>query len=191
MASLRDAVKNNANELRDGIPWVVFWREGRSWHSEAVFFSMDYAADTIDPDDIGRLEHISRTDPRAVALNGYYCGHLGEDMTLDELTSGVRWHYENGFNTLAAFIENHDGRLPPELLEEARQAAHAAGFPFSERPYDGQEFDPYSYDGSMTPEDYELWQQLIAQERSAKMNDPLSIQIHNRQRFEQSEPANG
>ena len=94
------------------------------------FFSMDYAADTIDPDDIGRLEHISRTDPRAVALNGYYCGHLGEDMTLDELTSGVRWHYENGFNTLAAFIENHDGRLPPELLEEARQAAHAAGLPF-------------------------------------------------------------
>jgi antirestriction protein ArdC len=189
MASLRDAVKDNANELRDGIPWVVFWREGRSWHSEAVFFSMDYAADTIDPDDIGRLEHISRTDPRAVALNGYYCGHLGEDMTLDELTSGVRWHYENGFNTLAAFIENHDGRLPPELLEEARQAAHAAGLPFSERPYDGQEFDPYSYDGSMTPEDYELWQQLIAQERSAKMNDPLSIQIHNRQRFEQNEPG--
>jgi hypothetical protein len=189
MASLRDAVKNNANELRDGIPWVVFWREGRSWHSEAVFFSMDYSADTIDPDDIGRLEHISRTDPRAVALNGYYCGHLGESMTLDELTSGVRWHYENGFNTLAAFIENHDGRLPPELLEEARQAAHAAGFPFSERPYDGQELDPYSYDGSMTPEDYELWQQLIAQERSAEMNDPLSIQIHNRQRFEQSEPG--
>ena len=37
MASLRDAVKDNANELRDGIPWVVFWREGRSWHSEAVF----------------------------------------------------------------------------------------------------------------------------------------------------------
>jgi antirestriction protein ArdC len=75
------------------------------------------------------------------------------------------------------------------LLEEARQAAHAAGLPFSERPYDGQELDPYSYDGSMTPEDYELWQQRIAQERSAKMNDPLSIQIHNRQRFEQNEPG--
>jgi hypothetical protein len=93
MASLRDAVKDNANELRDGIPWVVFWRDGRSWHSEAVFFSMDYAADTIDPDDIGRLENISRIDPHAVALNGYYCGRLGEDMTFDELTRGVRWHY--------------------------------------------------------------------------------------------------
>ncbi|MDD3712817.1 MAG: hypothetical protein PHZ28_04930, partial [Candidatus Izemoplasmatales bacterium] len=74
MASLRDAVKDNAAELRDGIPWVVFWRDGRSWNSEAVFFSMDYAADTIDPDDIGRLQHINQTDPRAVALNGYYCG---------------------------------------------------------------------------------------------------------------------
>ncbi|WP_267134861.1 hypothetical protein [Anaeropeptidivorans aminofermentans] len=61
--------------------------------SEAVFFSMDYAADTIDPDDIGRLENISRIDPHAVALNGYYCGRLGEDMTFDELTRGVRWHY--------------------------------------------------------------------------------------------------
>ena len=31
MASLREAVKNNQEELRDGIAWVVFWREGRSW----------------------------------------------------------------------------------------------------------------------------------------------------------------
>lgn len=189
MASLRDAVKDNANELRDGIPWVVFWRDGRSWNSEAVFFSMDYAADTIDPDDIGRLEHINRTDPRAVALNGYYCGRLGEDMTLDELTRGVRWHYENGYNTLAAFIEEYNPALPPEVLEEARQAAHAAGLPFSERPYDGRELDPFVYDGSMTPEDYELWQQNIAQERSAEMTDPLSIQIHNRALFEQGEPG--
>ena len=187
MASLRDAVKTYQDELRNGIAWVVFWRDGRSWDSDYTYIEL--GSETIGYDDISRLEHISRTDPRAVALNGYYCGHLGEDMTLDELTSGVRWHYENGFNTLAAFIENHDGRLPPELIEETRQIAHAAGLPFSERPYDGQELDPYVYDGSMTPEDYELWQQLIAQERSAEMNDPLSIQIHNRQRFEQGDPG--
>ncbi|MFA7462796.1 MAG: antirestriction protein ArdA, partial [Anaerovoracaceae bacterium] len=187
MASLRDAVKTYQDELRNGIAWVVFWRDGRSWDSDYTY--LEVGSDTIGYDDISRLEHISRTDPRAVALNGYYCGHLGEDMTFDELTSGVRWHYENGFNTLADFIEKHDGRLPPELLEEARKAAHAAGLPFSERPYDGQEPDPYVYDGSMTPEDYELWQQLIAQERSAEMNDPLSIQIHNRQRFERNEPG--
>lgn len=189
MASLRDAVKDNANELRDGIPWVVFWRDGRSWNSEAVFFSMDYAADTIDPDDIGRLQHINQTDPRAVALNGYYCGRLGEDMTIDELTRGVRWHYENGYNTLAAFIEEYNPAIPPAQLEAAREAAHAAGLPFSERPYDGRELDPFVYDGSMTPEDYELMQNNIAQERSAAMENPLSIQIHNRERFENNQPG--
>ncbi|WP_267134860.1 hypothetical protein [Anaeropeptidivorans aminofermentans] len=37
MASLRNAVKDNANELRDGIPWVVFWRDGRSWPVKQFF----------------------------------------------------------------------------------------------------------------------------------------------------------
>ena len=136
MASLRDAVtmQMNCDGSRVGLAQGLMASEQ---------FSVWIMPPIRRPGRHGRLEHISRTDPRAVALNGYYCGHLGEDMTLDELTSGVRWHYENGFNTLAAFIENHDGRLPPELLEEARQAAHAAGLPFSERPYDGQEFDPY------------------------------------------------
>lgn len=189
MASLRDAVKDNAAELRDGIPWVVFWRDGRSWHSEAVFFSMNYAVDTIYPDDIGHLQHINETDPRAVALNGYYCGRLGENMTIDELTRGVRWHYENGYNTLAAFIEEYNPAIPPAQLEAAREAAHAAGLPFSERPYDGRELAPFVYDGSMTPEDYELMQNNIAQERSVAMENPLSIQIHNRERFENNQPG--
>lgn len=114
MASLRDAVTNNADELRGGIAWVVFWREGRSWNSDYIY--LDPTTDTIEYDDIGRLEHISRTDPRAVALNGYYCGHLGEDMTVDELAKGVRWHYENNYNTLAGFIEERDSRLPPDQL---------------------------------------------------------------------------
>ncbi len=30
MASLREAVKQQQEELRDGIAWVAFWREGRS-----------------------------------------------------------------------------------------------------------------------------------------------------------------
>ena len=71
----------------------------------------------------------------SVILNGYYCGHLGEDMSLDELTAGVRYHYENSMNDLDGFIGAHDDRLPPEVIEEARAVAHAAGLPFSEKPY--------------------------------------------------------
>ena len=169
MASLRQAVKDFQDELRDGMAWVIFWREGRSWQSDYLY--LELGSDTIPYDDIGKLQQIAKLDPRAVALNGYYCGHLAEDMSIDELANGVRWHYENGFNSLAGFIEQHDGTIPPEQIEEARQIAHAAGLPFSERPYDGQDINPYIYDGSMTPEDYELMQKRITAERSDRMDE--------------------
>ena len=154
MASLRDSVKNYQDELRDGIAWVAFWKQGRSWNAELFHLEVD---GTLEPFDRSRLEEIKAADPAAVILNGYYCGHLGEDMSLDELTAGVRYHYDNGRNDLDGFIGAHDDRLPPEVIEEARAAAHAAGLPFSEKPYrDGEDFDPYIFDGSMSIEDYEL-----------------------------------
>ena len=167
MASLRDSVKDYQEELRDGIAWVAFWKEGRSWNAELFHLEVD---GTLEPFDRSRLEEIKAADPAAVILNGYYCGHLGEDMSLDELTAGVRYHYENGRNDLDGFIGAHDDRLPPEVIEEARAAAHAAGLPFSEKPYrDGEDFDPYVFDGSMSIEDYELMHRMIENERSERM----------------------
>ena len=163
MASLRDIVKQYQEELRDGIAWVAFWREGRSWNGDYFYLE---ANDALTAKDKSRLEEIRQKGPAAVMLNSYYCGYLGEDMTVDELTAGVRRHYENGYNSVADFIEAHDDTLPPEVLEEARQAAHAAGLPFHEKPYDGEDIDPYVYDGHMSMEDYDLMHKMIAQERS-------------------------
>ena len=169
MASLRDSVKDYQEELRDGIAWVAFWKEGRSWNAELFHLEVD---GTLEPFDRSRLEEIKAADPAAVILNGYYCGHLGEDMSLDELTAGVRYHYENSMNDLDGFIGAHDDRLPPEVIEEARAAAHAAGIPFSEKPYrDGEDFDPYVFDGSMSIEDYELMHRMIEKERSKRMDE--------------------
>ena len=169
MASLRDSVKNYQDELRDGIAWVAFWKQGRSWNAELFHLEVD---GTLEPFDRSRLEEIKAADPAAVILNGYYCGHLGEDMSLDELTAGVRYHYENSMNDLDGFIGAHDDRLPPEVIEEARAAAHAAGLPFSEKPYrDGEDFDPYIFDGSMSIEDYELMHRIIEKERSEQMDE--------------------
>ena len=171
MASLRDTVKEYQEELRDGIAWVAFWKEGRSWNAEHFHLEVD---GTLDPFDRSRLEEIKAADPAAVILNGYYCGQLGEDMSLDELTAGVRYHYENSLNDLDGFIEAHDDGLSPEVIEEARAAAHGAGLPFSEKPYrDGEEFDPYVFDGSMSLEDYELMHRMIEQERSEQMAEPI------------------
>ena len=163
MASLRDTVKQYQEELRDGIAWIAFWREGRSWNGDYFYLE---ANDALTAEDKSHLEEIRQKDPAAVMLNSYYCGYLGEDMTVDELTAGVRRHYENGYNSVADFIEAHDDTLPLEVLEEARQAAHAAGLPFHEKPYDGEDIDPYVYDGHMSIEDYDLMHKMIAQERS-------------------------
>ena len=188
MASLRDTVKDYQDELRDGIAWVAFWKQGRSWNAEYFHLDMD---DTLYPEDRSRLEEIKSTDPAAVILNGYYCGHLGGDMSLDELTAGVRYHYENSMNDIDGFIGAHDDRLPPEVIEEARAAAHAAGLPFSEKPYrDGEDFDPYIFDGSMSIEDYELMHRMIEKERSEQMAEPiLSGYLSNLGKYTEGRPA--
>ena len=184
MASLRDAVKVYQDELQAGIAWIAFWREGRSWSSDYIYLEMD---DTLTPEDRSRLQEIQHTDPAAVVLNGYYCGYLGEDMNLVELTAGVRRHYANGYNNIADFIEAHDNTLSPEQIEEAREAARDAGLPFSEKPYRDGDFDPYVFDGSMSAEDYELMHLMMNEERSERLSEVFSILIDNRSRFEAGE----
>ena len=188
MASLRDTVKDYQEELRDGIAWVAFWKTGRSWNAEDFHLEL---GDYLYPEDRSRMEEIKQADPAAVVVNGYYSGYLGEDMNLDELTAGVRRHYENGYSNIGEFIEAHDDRLPPELIEEARAAAHAAGLPFSEKAYrDGEEPDPYLFDGSMSMEDYELMHRMIENERSERMAETiLSGYLSNLGKYTEGRPA--
>ena len=89
MASLHDAIREQQEELQGGNAWVAFWKEGRSWHSEA--FHLDMGA-TLYPEDEWRLREIEAADPAAIVLNGY----LSEDMTLDELTTSIRYGGNRG-----------------------------------------------------------------------------------------------
>ena len=58
-----------------------------------------------------------------------------------------------------------------ERIERAREQAHKAGIPFSEKPWvPEEEFNPYVFDGSMSIEDYELMHRLM-QEDKAKNSD--------------------
>ena len=184
MASLRDAIKEQQEELQGGNAWVAFWKEGRSWHSEA--FHLDMGA-TLYPEDEWRLWEIEAADPAAIVLNGY----LSENMTLDELTVSIRYHYEHRMNGITGFITEYSDRLSPEEIEEGRAAAHAAGLPFSEKPFrDGEDFDPYVYDGSMSVEDYELMHRMIEKERSERMDEPiLSGYLSNLGAYTEGRPA--
>lgn len=167
MASLRYIVNQFKEELRDGIAWVAFWKEGRSWNGEYFYEEAD---DTLSAEDRKRLKEIQRTDSKAVVLNGYYCGHIGEEMGISELTAAVRYHYENGFNGIASFIESYEDALSPETVEKAKAAAHSIGLPFSAKLVDG-DLDSYVFDGSMSVEDMGLWHHLMA---GAKENENLA-----------------
>ena len=104
MASLRERVAEYQDELRDGIAWIAFWKEGRSWNAQSFWLEIEEEGEFLDAEARKDIEKIRCTDSAAVVLNGYYCGYLGDDMALDELTAGVRYYYEQGFNNIENFI---------------------------------------------------------------------------------------
>lgn len=158
MAALKDIARGWADELREGIAWVIFYRSGRSWHASAIW--SDLWNEGFQTDDLNEALEILKVDPDAVALNGYYCGHFGEDMNVNQLAAGIRWHYENGYNKLGDYNSIQQAQKD---IEEARAVAAAAGLPFSEKLVEGcEEPDPYTFDGSMTVADFELMQQARA-----------------------------
>ena len=99
MAALKEIAREYADEIRDGIGWLIVYRTGRSWHALTVW--SDLSNNEWETDDINDALEALRLDPRAVALNGYYLGRFG-DMTIDDIAAGIRWHYERGTNALAA-----------------------------------------------------------------------------------------
>ena len=151
MAALKEIAREYADEIRDGIGWLIVYRTGRSWHALTVW--SDLSNNEWETDDINDALEALRLDPRAVALNGYYLGRFG-DMTIDDIAAGIRWHYERGTNALADDDTLTQARAD---IEAARQKAAEAGLPFSERLVEGPEDEPnlYAYDGSMTVADYE------------------------------------
>lgn len=156
MAALRDIARDFAAEIRDGIGWTIVYRTGRSWNALTIW--SDIWNGEWETDDLNDAIGILKADPDAVIVNGYYCGHFGEGMTIDEIAAGIRWHYEGGHNRLADYCEVTQGR---DALEEGRKAAEAAGLPFCERLADGgdDELSPYVYEGSMALADHEKMQQ--------------------------------
>lgn len=123
MASLREIATANAEEIRDGIAWVIVWKTGRSWHAKLVWLNSE--TDKLGPEDEKQVREILQQDPNAVMINGYYSGHLGEGMTLKELEDGIRWHYEKGIRLRNSTIfeqpeEEQEGH--PDVLGQASRS---------------------------------------------------------------------
>lgn len=155
MAALNTIAKEWADEIREGIAWVIIWKTGRSWNAEAVWLNPD--DDTFELEDLDTARTALEQDPNAVMLNGYYCGHFGENMTVAELAAGIRWHYENKYNQLQDSTAFPSEPLPrPEDLP--------ADIPWYGKATSAEP-DPYIFDGYMSVEDYEHMHELIAADR--------------------------
>ena len=123
----------------------------------------------------------------AVVLNRGW----SEDSSLEVRTTSSRYQHEHSRNGVTGVLTEDSDGLSPEEIEKGRAAARAAGLPFSEKPFrDGEDFDPYVYDGSMSIEDYELMQRMIEKERSERMDEPiLSGYLSNLGKYTEGRPA--
>ena len=108
MAALKEIAREYADEIRDGIGWLIVYRTGRSWHALTVW--SDLSNNEWETDDINDALEALRLDPRAVALNGYYLGRFG-DMTIDDI---------------AALVEVVSDRYPNATEEAVERVAEAA-----------------------------------------------------------------
>lgn len=128
MASLRTMVGLYKDELREGIAWVAFWREGRSWEASA-FWLDDH--DEFEPEDLEEVKEILEADPDAVFINGYHNCPFGdgggetEVSSIDFMMEHIRWRYEDHLAPLSAFYhekEKEDKQEICDLLLPALQA---------------------------------------------------------------------
>lgn len=79
-------------------------------------------------------------------------GHIIADVDGSVLAENVHNGFENFY-------------LEKQRIEEAREIAHNAGLPFREAVADPEEeFNPYAFDGTMSPEDYELMHKHIRED---------------------------
>lgn len=99
------------------------------------------------------------------------CKMREDGMSIPEIAEKMGWKESSVCRALQ--IAPPAAKAPEEprmvTVEEAREIAAEAGIPFSDKPYDAdEEPNPYVYDGSMSPEDYEKWQERCRADAAAK-----------------------
>lgn len=119
MPSLRSIASWEADTIRDGIAWVVIWKEGRSWHSEAMWLNPE--TDTLEPEDLKRAREILEKDPNAIAVNGYYCGRYWEEMRVIDVEHAIRHDYSENWHLLRGWEELQ------ETEDDGQEDAQASG----------------------------------------------------------------
>lgn len=105
MSSLRATARDILEEARDGIAWIVVYKEGCGWKATCYWpdFTDDLGRFDFDPDDLAEVKVALAIDPNAIFVNSWYTnlGPTEEEMTIETLAAALRWQYESHFNLLA------------------------------------------------------------------------------------------
>lgn len=120
MASIRQAAQDVLDIAKDGIGWIVFYRNGRGWGSTYCYpeynentCRLDFSS--CDEYEMSELREIVAIDPMAIIVNSYVMNLGDQDsMTRDSLAEALKWQY--GLN----HAELRDA-LPEETEEEEGQ----------------------------------------------------------------------
>ena len=110
MASLRTMVGRFRNELREGVAYVAFWKNGRSWGAEAFWLDPGYFedyGDAIEDDDAREMRQIINTDPNAIIVNGFESCPFGGESAVEHMLEHIRWRYEDHHCQLVDFYKDH------------------------------------------------------------------------------------
>ena len=102
--TLREAAAHVMDIAKDGIGWIVLWREGRGWNSDYMFpaFDENTCRVSLDEDQVEEAAAILRTDPQAILVNSYYHNLAVWDysVSLRDLADALRWQYSLGSSML-------------------------------------------------------------------------------------------
>lgn len=110
MASLRTMVGRFRDELREGVAYVVFWKNGKSWSAEAFWLDPGYFedyGDAIEDDDAREMRQIINTDPNAIIVNGFESCPFDGESTVEHMLEHIRWRYEDHRCQLVDFYKDH------------------------------------------------------------------------------------
>ena len=99
MPRLREVVGEYREELREGIAWVIIWKNENSWSGYPVWL-LD---DGFEPEDEEMIQEILRTDRDAIIVNGYYSNGFYESASLEVMSQSALWNYTNHTNQLSVF----------------------------------------------------------------------------------------
>lgn len=109
MASLVELVRNNREEIVEGIAECVIWKEGRSWFFESFYAESGNDDDgyVFDKDHVSMMNDILKKDNSAIVINGEIAC-LGWDYTIKELADKIGWLYsERSMYQLKEFINGY------------------------------------------------------------------------------------